>query len=118
MKRIYIKNRLTPNPPNSKRVTRPSRWGNPFKVADYGRVGAIEKFKEHLGDNPELVEMAKRELTSFDLCCTCKPDEACHGDVWIEILTREKNRQALKTQAPLSRATLAGPVSERETCST
>ena len=90
MKPIYIKNRLTPNPPNSKRVTRPSRWGNPFKVSNYGKAGAIEKFKEYLNDNPGLVELVKKELTSFNLCCTCKPDEACHGDMWIEVLSKGK----------------------------
>ncbi len=86
MKRIYIKNRLTPNPPNAKRVTRPSRWGNPFKINDYGRSEANRLFREYLDSHPPLVEVARKELTGFDLCCTCKLGEECHADIWIEML--------------------------------
>jgi hypothetical protein len=33
-------------PPNTKSVARPSKWGNPYDVAKYGREQAIEKYRE------------------------------------------------------------------------
>ncbi|WP_130128636.1 DUF4326 domain-containing protein [Synechococcus sp. WH 8101] len=85
--RFRIGNYFQPNPPNSKRVTRPSRWGNPFRVgieaADASQ--AVAMFREHLHHHPELVALARRELAGFDLACTCPLDQPCHADVWLEV---------------------------------
>lgn len=84
--RFRIANYLDCNPPNGKRVTRPSRWGNPYRV---GREAAdadeaVALFRDHLQQHPALVELAQRELRGFHLGCTCPLDQPCHADVWLE----------------------------------
>lgn len=87
-KRFQLANLLTPNPPNGKRVTRPSRWGNPFRIGHEAAdaAEAVAMFRDHLQQQPELVERAQRELRGFDLGCTCPLDQPCHADVWLEVV--------------------------------
>jgi len=88
--RFQIANYLDPNPPNGKRVTRPSRWGNPFRVG-YEATDAAEAvvlFRDHLRRHRALVELARRELRGFDLGCTCPLDHPCHADVWLEVVNK------------------------------
>lgn len=86
--RFQVATLLTANPPNSKRVTRPSRWGNPFRVGMEATdaAEAVVLFRQHLAQHPELVELARRELRGFDLGCTCPLDQPCHADVWLEVV--------------------------------
>jgi len=65
-------------------IGRPSKWGNPFTVEEYGRGGAINKFREWVAGQPELVKKIRRELTGRTLGCWCRPRD-CHGDVYVEI---------------------------------
>jgi hypothetical protein len=74
-------------------VGRPSKWGNPFthipsgtlaKFVVSSRKEAIQKYREWLMDQPELVQAAKRELRGKDLVCHCAP-KACHADVLLEV---------------------------------
>lgn len=84
--RFQVTSRLMPNPPNGKRVMRPSRWGNPFTIEAVGSAAAaVASFRQNLADHPELVELGRRELRGFDLGCTCPLGEPCHADVWLEI---------------------------------
>ena len=67
-------------------VTRASKhWGNPFTVAEHGRDRAIELYREHLRDSPELVERIRRELAGRDLACYCRLDQNCHADVLLRV---------------------------------
>jgi len=66
-------------------IGRPSVWGNPFHVAQYGRAGALRRYREWLQTQPELIERARQELKGRVLGCWCKP-RACHGDVLVELL--------------------------------
>jgi hypothetical protein len=72
-------------PPGAVVVSRPTRWGNPFPVATFGRDQAVAMFRRYLADHPELVEAARRELAGKDLACWCKPGELCHADIWLEV---------------------------------
>lgn len=67
---------------------RPGRWGNPFRVGVEATdaAEAVALFREYLQQQPDLVERARRELTGFDLGCTCPLDQPCHADVWLEVL--------------------------------
>lgn len=65
--------------PYSVYIGRPSKWGNPFNIAHYGRDGCIEKYREWIKTKPELLADL-RELKNQTLGCFCKP-LACHGDV-------------------------------------
>ena len=79
-------NRTDPDcPRDAVNIMRPSRFGNPFKIGvDGSRTEVIEKFREYVFGNPELLEQVQTELVGKDLVCCCKP-KACHGDVLKEI---------------------------------
>jgi hypothetical protein len=68
-------------------VSRPSRWGNPYTIAEHGREKAVALYRQRLAENPELVEAARRELAvaGKDLACWCQPSELCHADVLLEV---------------------------------
>lgn len=79
-------------PPNTVKVSRPSKWGNPFRIgfevltaADAKReylcfLAGGSKFKtlrEKLGD--------VRKLKGKNLACWCKLGDPCHADVLLEV---------------------------------
>lgn len=72
-------------PPGAVVVSRPTRWGNPYSVADHGRDQAVGLYRQHLADHPELAAAARRELAGRDLACWCKPGDLCHADVLLEV---------------------------------
>lgn len=77
-------------PANTVDVTRPGRWGNPYTVEDNGQDGAVRLYRAWLDRRPDLVAAARRELAGKDLACYCKPDEACHADVLLEVANGEE----------------------------
>lgn len=79
-------------------IDRTTKWGNPyshkegtlaeFKVAS--RKEAIEKFREYLYNNEELLSSIE-ELRGKTLGCWCKNPKnpkACHGDIYVEYLNK------------------------------
>lgn len=89
-------------------VARPSKWGNPFRVGEpspwgahdpMDRAAAVAVYRymvssvgtslwgEHFlwQANPQITEMARRELRGHDLACWCPLDEPCHADVLLEL---------------------------------
>lgn len=88
-------------PENTVDVTRPGRWGNPFKVGEFspllsnpiGAEGAVGLFKDMLAD-PEAREICKypTDLTALkgkNLMCWCPAGMPCHADVLLEIANSE-----------------------------
>lgn len=95
------------NPDGVVVVSRPSRWGNPFRRDmphpihgwPMSRQEAVDCFREwlipytHRSEEPvkdfllsELyVREIQRELRGKDLACWCPLDQPCHADVLIEI---------------------------------
>lgn len=65
-------------------IGRPSKWGNPFDE-DGTREERIQKYKDWVYTQPELIAEIKKELTGKVLGCWCKP-KPCHGDIILEIL--------------------------------
>jgi Domain of unknown function (DUF4326) len=61
-------------------VARPSRWGNPYSIEQYGREQAIEMYERWLLANDELLAQLPG-LRGRRLACYCKLDEPCHADV-------------------------------------
>ena len=67
-----------------------SPFANPFKVGKDGtREECIEKYREWLLSQPDLVEKARRELRGKILGCWCNP-RACHGEVIVEIVDSDQ----------------------------
>jgi Domain of unknown function (DUF4326) len=87
-------------PPNTLKVDRSTKWGNPFKVDYKGMTPelAVQSFKNVLDEFGEYqvskrvkvtIDDIKRELRGKNLACWCKPSEACHADVLLEIANGE-----------------------------
>lgn len=70
-------------PPGAVYVGRPTKWGNPFGLADGTREDVIARFREHLLGSPDLLA-ALPELRGRDLVCWCAP-LPCHADVLLEL---------------------------------
>lgn len=69
-------------------IGRPSKWGNPFNVQQYGREGAIQRYQDYLDENPALKKIAKHQLRGKDLMCFCAP-QPCHGDILLKIANED-----------------------------
>lgn len=90
-------------------VSRPSKWGNPFRIGAPFRLvdangqvvmgvtpdreAAVRLFRRFLGARPDLQETVRAELAGHDLCCWCPPDQACHADVLLAVAAGEPARQ-------------------------
>lgn len=66
-------------------VGRPTRWGNPYSVEEYGREKAIELFQYNIMANEGLLVDIQNNLKGKNLACFCSLDCACHADVLLEI---------------------------------
>jgi hypothetical protein len=76
-------------------VSRPSRWGNPFRIgapdpetgAPLSRERAVALYREFVRapEQASLREAARRELKGKDLACWCPLDGPCHADELIAI---------------------------------
>jgi Domain of unknown function (DUF4326) len=72
-------------------VSRPSKWGNPFRVdRDRSRAEAVELYAKAIErDDAELlgftVADVRAELAGRDLACWCPLDEPCHADVLLRV---------------------------------
>jgi hypothetical protein len=90
-------------PPGTVTVARPSRWGNPFRMAEvaqkYPSIGpeqarafVVAEFRDMLAA-PKLREWygypsdeeIRRELGGHDLACWCPLGGPCHAEVLLEI---------------------------------
>lgn len=75
-------------PDGAIRVTRPSRYGNPYKVTDQMPVEqAVAKYRTALlaGELRVTVEDIRRDLAGKDLACWCPIGQPCHGDVLLQV---------------------------------
>lgn len=84
-------------PPNTVVVSRPTRWGNMYKVryfvkaTDAERSAMVENFEAHLlsGELVYSTEDVKRELRGKNLACWCPLDKPCHADVLLRIANED-----------------------------
>ena len=74
-------------PANTVVVARPSKWGNPFKVSDYGQERAVEMFADWIRqpEQAEYRERVRRDLQGKALACYCPAHKACHADVLVKV---------------------------------
>lgn len=87
-------------PPNTVKVDRTTKWGNPFGVGDrvqvdpagpvavcFSQAEAVQAFRDLLMHSIMADFRAKviAELRGKNLACWCKPGTPCHADVLLEI---------------------------------
>ena len=76
-------------PPNTVIISRPSKWGNPFRVSDgltqQEAKEAFEQLMETGGVAYCNAENAKCQLRGKNLACWCKIGTPCHADVLLKI---------------------------------
>jgi hypothetical protein len=75
-------------PPNTVSVARPSKWGNPYSLDEFGRDKAVALYREYLtsGKGKKLPVGA---LRGKNLACFCAPGLPCHAEVLLELANRE-----------------------------
>lgn len=79
-------------PPNTVSIAYPTKWANPHRPAvrsPEANATAVEAYRHHLAEHPELVEAARRELVGRDLACWCSPDLPCHGDILLDVISHD-----------------------------
>lgn len=86
-------------PPNTVKVSRPGRWGNPFLVGPERTQGeAVSAFRIWLTTEGVTAGIPERkqwmldhlhELRGKNLACWCKPGTPCHADVLIDMANAE-----------------------------
>jgi hypothetical protein len=75
-------------PPNTKLVTRKTRWGNPYKLlehgGDYSREDSLILYTywltKQLKTNPKFLE----PLYGYNLACYCQQQFICHADIILK----------------------------------
>ena len=85
-------------PENTVSVTRPGKWGNPFKIGDKIRdpnSGKVIKTLRTLDDvllwyknylrYRMMHEEIKKELKGKNLACFCAEGQPCHADILLKI---------------------------------
>lgn len=71
-------------PPEAILVNRSSRWGNPYKVSEYGRAEALRLYRIYLEDKLREEPGYLLPLIGKDIACNCALSEDCHGDILLE----------------------------------
>jgi hypothetical protein len=74
-------------PPNTKKVDRSTKYGNPFKLEEFSREDALKLYKIYLDwvvDKKKLLSL--EPLRNYNLACSCKLDENCHVDILLDKL--------------------------------
>lgn len=72
-----------------------SKWHNPYSVKQYGRDGAIDRYKTYIESNENNLLNDLHELAGKKLGCWCKPNR-CHGDILRELF-KKQIEQSIKT---------------------
>lgn len=104
--------------PDAVIVTRPSKWGNPWKITHTGgqysvdvrgihhgdfatrteaAQHAVRAFRWQIENHPNVVgftvDDVRTELAGLDLACWCPLDQPCHADVLLELANPEPDEQ-------------------------
>jgi hypothetical protein len=67
-------------------VSRPSRWGNPYRIETHGRERAVALYEASLRRRfGNCVYEEMEPLRGNNLACWCPLDLACHADVLLRL---------------------------------
>lgn len=74
-------------PPNTVKVDRATRWGNPFRGDDV--EDNVRAFRTYVTSRLESgLGYPLNELRGKNLACWCKPGSPCHADVLLELANK------------------------------
>lgn len=89
-------------PPNTVKVDRTTRWGNPFLVTpDRDNAEAVRLFSALIEANESWTVVlrgkaqqvtlaeAKQQLAGKNLACWCRPDLPCHVDRLLKLVNEQ-----------------------------
>lgn len=82
--------------PDAVIVARPSKWGNPFSIEEFGVREAIRKYELYVAGMVREGRLDISALSGKDLACWCpinpgwvdadgEPIHRCHADVILEL---------------------------------
>ena len=73
-------------PPNTVKVSRPTKWGNPWNYTDRRLAcAAYRGWIERAPAGLRIAEDARRELAGKNLACWCPLDQPCHADILLAV---------------------------------
>jgi hypothetical protein len=87
-------------PPNTVKIDRATRWGNPFVIGTDGtREECIEKYRCFVAGNAPTTRKDALEARAFvaehigdlkgkNLACWCPMDGPCHADILLNLANR------------------------------
>ncbi|MBS7699201.1 MULTISPECIES: DUF4326 domain-containing protein [unclassified Chelatococcus] len=90
-------------PPNTAKVDRSTKWGNPWTIAkareagylgtdDELRAMCVQCFRNAMVNGLPAVDRIRadlRQLRGKNLACWCPPDQPCHADILLEFANKE-----------------------------
>jgi hypothetical protein len=79
-------------PPDTVYVGRPTKWGNPYNIADMDEPTPNKRENAVLAYRISMLTVGteiRRELSGKNLACWCPLDQPCHADVLLEIANQE-----------------------------
>lgn len=106
--RCILKNFLAKNPENSKRVTRPTKYKNKFKLIEHGgeytRERSLQLYEVWLDEQLELDPAFLDDLLNLDyLCCFCRKRPSdfegkwwCHAEIIIDRIKKIKEQRKIE----------------------
>ncbi len=80
-------------PPNTVKVDRTSRWGNPWTAANTGMVDPVLRFACETAPFLDL-----SDLRGKNLACWCRPGASCHADVLLELANEDASQHLSDTR--------------------
>jgi hypothetical protein len=71
-------------PPNTKKVDRSTKYGNPFKLEEFSREDSLKLYSIYLDFVLRKKILDIEPLRGYNLACSCKLDENCHVDILLD----------------------------------
>ena len=82
---MQVFNKRNAVPAGAVYVGRPTKFGNPFFMANESKRDEVcDKFETFILASPELIAAVKAELRGKNLVCWCSPAR-CHADTLLRI---------------------------------
>lgn len=104
-------------PPAAVNVTRPSKWANPYKLADYDDPAeCLSDYGAHLDRELAAGRLDVAEIRGKDLMCWCSPGTPCHADILLKAANAPETEASVRHRKlePVGRGPGGRPVYRRE----